>query len=195
MRLLCSLLFLIVAFGFTANSHAAIMTWSAVLTSGQEVAPNVSTSTATGFGMVTFDDVTNALVLDLSWTGLTGPGLQAHIHCCAPPTANAGIAVDLWLLSDPPQPPTGSFSRSFDLDTEDPFRATFLPGETVATKFAALRAAMDTQNAYYNIHTGQFPGGEIRGNLSPTAIPEPATLLLTALGVGVLGYRRARRMR
>ena len=45
--------------------------------------------------------------------------------------------------------------------------------------------------AYYNIHTAQFGGGEIRGNLT---VPEPATLslLIGALGLLVAGRKFAR---
>jgi PEP-CTERM motif/CHRD domain len=45
-----------------------------------------------------------------------------------------------------------------------------------------------------NIHTSQFPGGEIRGQLQ--AIPEPATLLLMGTGlmaaIGVIRKRSKR---
>jgi hypothetical protein len=44
--------------------------------------------------------------------------------------------------------------------------------------------------AYLNIHTTQFPNGEIRGFLEP--VPEPATItgVAAALGLALLARRR-----
>lgn len=189
MRLFPASLVTLAIIGFSGTANAAVISWSATLDASQENNPLI-TSTATGVGTVTFDDVTNLLTLDLTWAGLTGLGQQAHIHCCVAPTANAGIAVDLWLVPTP-QPATGSFTRVEDLDLVNPFRASFLAanGGTVDSAFAALVAAMNSGHAYFNIHTANYPGGEIRGNIFPAA-PEPATVLLFALGAGALGLRR-----
>lgn len=171
-------------------SRAAVITWNATLSGSQEIPP-VET-TATGFGTVQYDDVANTLSLYLEWNGLTGPGVQAHIHCCvASPPGNVGIAIDLWLPGDPPRPSTGTYSASYDLDLVNPFRLAFTTanGGTTAGALQALITAMNAgDRAYYNIHTAQFPGGEIRGNL---AVPEPSSLLLLlAGGLGALLARR-----
>ena len=178
--------------GFAGTANAAVITWSATLDASQENPSNAST--ATGFGTVTLDDTTNVLSLNLTWAGLTGPGVQSHIHCCTPPPGNVGIAVDLWLAANP-QPASGSFSSVFDLDLQNPFRAAFVAanGGTVNGAMAALAAAMTAGNAYFNIHTATFPGGEIRGNISRVQAPESATLLLLSVGVGALGGGRLRR--
>lgn len=48
--------------------------------------------------------------------------------------------------------------------------------------------------AYVNYHTGQFPGGEIRGQLLVVSVvPEPGTLAL--LGIAALGFLGLRRRR
>jgi hypothetical protein len=190
MRLFRASLVILALVGFSGSANAAVITWSASLDASQENPSNASTGT--GIGTVTFDDVTNVLTLDLTWAGLTGPGVQAHIHCCVAPTGNAGIAVDLWLVATP-QPATGSFTRVEDLDLVNPFRAAFVAanGGTPAMAFATLVAAMNSGHAYFNIHTANFPGGEIRGNISPAA-PEPATVLLLTLGAGAVALRRRR---
>jgi hypothetical protein len=168
-----------------------VTTWGAALDSAQENNP-ANTSPATGFGTVTFDDVTNVLSLDLSWSGLSGDAMQAHIHCCVTtPPGNAGIALDLWLMANP-RPPSGTYSATYDLDIDAPFRAAFVAanGGTTLSAFAALEAAMNANEgrAYYNIHTMAWPGGEIRGNLAP--VPEPASVIVVLSGVGALLLRR-----
>lgn len=60
--------------------------------------------------------------------------------------------------------------------------------------FADAIAAIQNGNAYVNLHTGQFPGGEIRGQLA--IVPEPGALTTWAcagLALGVLAVRRRQR--
>ena len=188
----CLLVFAVLGLTYIPAS-ADVMHWTAMLTPGQETGtvnlPNGETPS--GSGMVMFDDMTNILKADVQWAGLTGSGMQAHIHCCAANVnSNAGIAVDLWLMDDP-QPATGMFSRSWDLDTDNPFRANFQSGLTVMEKWEVLRNAFDQNNgiAYFNIHTALNGGGEIRGNI----IPEPSTWIFMASAFGVFALRQYRK--
>lgn len=62
---------------------------------------------------------------------------------------------------------------------------------TLANFLAALQAATPGQDVplYINVHTGDAPGGAIRGQL--VAVPEPSPALL--LVVGLLGLARVKR--
>ena len=50
-------------------------------------------SPATGFTMVTLDDVADTLNVNETFSGLTAPATAAHIHCCAPPGNNVGVVL------------------------------------------------------------------------------------------------------
>jgi hypothetical protein len=119
----------------------------------------------------------------------------AHPLLRASPPGNVGIALDLWLSLRTRAPATGEYDVLYDLDLVNPFRAAFITanGGTALGAMQALIGAMDAGGgrAYYNIHTAQFPGGEIRGNL---AVPEPATLAVADRGAwaAVAGRRFAR---
>jgi hypothetical protein len=57
---------------------------------------------------------------------------------------------------------------------------------------AAFALGLQQGRGYLNVHTNTFPGGEIRGFLTP-AIPEPATWALLLLGFGLAGASLRRR--
>ena len=75
----------------------------------------------------------------------------------------------------------------------DRYNAAFITnnGGTVGSAFNALVAGLDAGQAYLNVHTNLFPGGEIRGLLAP--VPEPQTYALMLAGLGVLGWAARRR--
>jgi hypothetical protein len=132
-------------------------------------------STATGFGTVLLNDAMNQITVDLSWTGLVGgPATAAHIHCCAPPGINAGV---LFPFSGVPAATSGSIPEQF-------FAIT--PSEV---------AQLEAGDMYMNVHDAEFPGGEIRGQLT-AATPEPDSVAwicpVLTIGLAVVSRRRKR---
>ena len=119
---------------------------------------------------------------------LLGLTTASHIHCCAPVGSNAGVASQLPTFSGFPSGVTsGTYDQTFDMTLASSYNAAFITahGGTTAGAFADLFGGMLDGNAYLNIHTSQFGGGEIRGQLA--AIPEPSTWAMMLVGFGV-GY-------
>jgi hypothetical protein len=163
------------------------------LTGSQEVPP--SGSPGVGSALVTLDTVTNLLTVNVSFSGLLSPTIASHIHCCTPPGANAIVATAVPTFPGfPLGVTTGTYLQTFDLTLASTYNPAFITahGGTVAGAQAAFIAGLVSGQTYLNIHTTQFPGGEIRGQLQ--AVPEPATLLLLTTGVmGAAGVLRKRR--
>lgn len=135
-----------------------------------------------GTGLL-FDELTNELAVAFDFSGLTGGGLAnaadggIHIHAASgdPFTTNGGVVFNLnpGAANVALGSTSGSINQSFTLTEEQ--KTTLLNG------------------AYYvNIHSGAFPGGELRGNLV-VGVPEPTSAL--AIGIGLLGltFRRRRK--
>ena len=99
---------------------------------------------------------------------------MAHIHL-APAGSNGGVVVWLYPSTTPNVPgPLGSGRHNINIDGV--IRASNLTGSLAGQPLANLMAAIEAGNAYVNVHTsdgvdpantgpGDFPGGEVRGQI------------------------------
>jgi uncharacterized repeat protein (TIGR01451 family) len=127
----------------------------ATLTGAQQVPPTNSTGAGTAVLVLSPDEKTARLSLNFS--GLTSAQTDAHIHGAAPSGMNAGVLFPL---------PLGQVSD---------FKITLLPGQ-----------AQDLKNGlwYVNVHTSNFPSGEIRGQFGTSSSAGSIQFGATQIGVG-----------
>jgi hypothetical protein len=150
-------------------------------------------SPGVGDGTVDYNDATHFLTLQAVFTGLTGNTTASHIHAATavPFAGTAGVATTTpSLVGFPLGVTSGTFgSTVLDLTLATSWNPSYVTanGGTTAGAEAAFAAAMAGGNAYWNIHTSTFGGGEIRGFL--VAVPEPGTLTLAGMGVIGLAAR------
>ena len=103
---------------------------------------------------------------------------MAHIHCCVPAGANAGVV--LWLYGTPSSgnPPGPGAGPQNGVLSSGVATAANIVGSLVGQPLSALIDQMDAGNTYTNVHTndgvaptdtgpGDFPGGEVRGQNQP----------------------------
>lgn len=111
-------------------------TYTATLAPGAGIA-----STGKGTGMFTYDPATHTLTYNVTYEGLTGPAVAAHIHGPADPGANGPPVV--------------------------PFANAASPITGTATLTDAQAAELAAGKYYVNVHTAANKGGEIRGQITP----------------------------
>ena len=138
---------LLVALSILALTTAAAFgqTLGAVLTAAGEVPP----TTTPGFGnaTVTFDSMRQNITVTITVANLGSPITAAHIHRGAAGVAG-GVVIGFTPLASFVG---GKLTGTFPIDP------------TVVTANEILQ---NPSNFYVNVHTQQFPGGAIRGQLS-----------------------------
>ena len=128
---------------FAAPAYAEMLNMSAELTGAAEVPPN--DSAATGMLEATYDTETMMLTWTVTYDGLTGEATAAHFHGPAGPDETAGPVVPV------------------EGDLASPIEGSATLTEEQATQ---LQDGM----WYFNLHTAEYPDGEIRGQVMAEAM-------------------------
>ena len=150
-----------------STSQAAVYTLSGTMDVFQATTNPGNVGNGSGTISGSYDDVSNLLDYTITFSGLSGTPSNMHFHVGAP-GVGGGVALGI-----PGPYTTGSVSAS---------------GVAVASDTDLLAG-----NWYVNVHTGDFGGGEIRGQVNVAPVPEPTAplLLLGSLGALALHRRRA----
>lgn len=166
---------LVCTVGVSSICTAAKIQLGAELSGDQEVPPVVTDSN--GFATILYDDVAKTFDVTL----LADGGLRAgeitgfHLHGPAPVGSNAGVIVGL-----------DGLAPFIDAGNVVAFTATDVPLPDPATNEPYLLGGL----TYLNLHTPDYPGGEIRGQV----VPEPASVVIAILaGMGLIAKSRRRR--
>lgn len=159
----------IIAIAFAIAPVAVLATPAQVyigdLSSANESPPNGSTGT--GSAIVTYSPSVASLRVQVSFAGLSSGTTASHIHCCAVPGTNAPIATTTPTFPGFPSGVTaGTYDMTLDMSQSASYSATFITAHVnIIVALNDLLIGLGRHSAYLNIHTSNFPGGEIRANL------------------------------
>lgn len=160
-----------IALGSFSAANAAETAYYAIL-SGANEAPLPNNSPGVGTGYAYIDPVAHTMRVIVDFANLTIGNTACHIHA---PTAVAftgtvGVATTTPTFTGfPTGAVTGTYDHTFDTSLTSSFNGSFVTanGGTASGAETALFAAIAAGKAYVNLHTTNFPGGEIRGFLIP----------------------------
>ncbi len=180
----------ILAAMLAAGASPALATTFAATLSGANERPTPVATDATGFGRLVLAADRNSFTVNIDFSGLSANAVAGHVHCCSGTDANSAVAVGF----SPPAATSGTITGSFDLLNASTYSAGFFNGaggSTVAGARSAFLSGLSGGLAYFNVHSANFPGGEIRGQLA--AVPEPGSWALMIAGFGLVGSAMRRR--
>ena len=125
-------------------------TWVATMNGNNEVPARATNGTATG----TVVKNGSTYTYTINYTGLSVPPNNAHIHAPAAAGTNAPVLVP--------------FSVAGATGVNGTITGTFTAANIANAAISAdsLEVLMTNGNAYLNVHSPTWPGGEIRGQLS-----------------------------
>jgi len=183
------------AFVFSASIASAQLVYDAFLSGPNESPANASPGT--GFAEVTYNPLLHTLQVHVTFSGLTGTTTASHIHAATllPGQGTAGVATTTpYFAGFPIGVTSGTYDNTLDLTQSSSFNSAYITanGGTTASAESALAAALAGDQAYLNIHSTTFGGGEIRGFLF--LVPEPSTFALIGLGLGGMVWRSRRKL-
>ena len=172
-------------------AQAAPVTYRAVASGPGEDTPNGSP----GSSVSTFEIDDMLLRAEVPFRDLSSPTISAHIHCCTVDAFRGVAQIAIALTDFPLQVTAGTYSAAFDLGDASIYDPAFLAayGGTPQLASGALINAFNANQAYINIHSNRYPGGEIRGFAVAAPIPEPATWGMLGMGLGMLALLTRRR--
>jgi len=158
---LCILSSAMVAACDSSTDVTSAVQYGATLNGASEK-PNATTSTGTGVFSAQIHPVDKTLSYSLSWTGLTGTIVGAHIHGPSDANGTANVLVNFQAL------PAGSTNQAITTG------ATGAASGNVDLKLAvtatvsgdSLLKLFEAGQLYVNVHTAANPGGEIRGQIA-----------------------------
>ena len=136
------------------------ITYTATLSGATEVPVRQSNGTGTWTGVL--DPNTNVMTYTLTFTGLTTNSTGAHIHAQSDATTNSNVVLNFQTFAGAttafaPGATSGSAAGTVNM------AGGTVTGLTITGD--SLRKAMDAGMAYVNVHSSQFTGGEIRGQI------------------------------
>ena len=140
-----------------AASAQTSVVMRATLTGGEET-PNMVLSGAVATAEVAVDPTNDEIAVVLRVFNLPNGSTASHIHV-GPKGLSGPVVLDFPIGAGR----TGDFTLTFRVHDGSAFHAR--PEIGIRT-FADALQAIAGGNAYVNIHTSAFPGGEIRGQLS-----------------------------